>query len=115
MRHHCVESAGQVNVVTVDKGDNVASRAFEALVDCVYLAAIFFAFPVGQFVFVAADDGNAFIGAATVDDDVLERLITLIQNRQDRLFRNRPWLNDGVMMLSLIAINCWTGFQDLQN
>src|SRR5215218_9195278 len=85
--HHRVEGSGQLYVVAVDERENVAGGSLKALVDRVYLAAILFTFPIGEFVFVAANDRNAFVGAAAVDDDVLERLITLIQDGEDRLFQ----------------------------
>src|ERR1043165_2265711 len=85
--HDGVESAWEVNVVAVDESDNVAGGTCESLVDRVHLSTIFFAFPVGELVFVAADDRNTLVSAGTVDDDVLERLVTLIQHREDRLFQ----------------------------
>src|SRR5260370_20061285 len=51
------------------------------------LAAIFFTHPVGQMLFVALDDFASFIRAATVDDDVFEIRILLIEYRQNRLFK----------------------------
>src|ERR1700741_713829 len=85
--HHCVECAGQINIVAVDERENVARGFFETFVDRVYLPAIFFTYPVSQLVLVAANDRDTLISASSVDDDVLERLITLIQYRQDRLFQ----------------------------
>src|SRR5215213_5236860 len=39
---HRIEGTGQVNVVAVDEGENVARGSFETLVDRVHLAAILF-------------------------------------------------------------------------
>src|ERR1044071_4266009 len=85
--HHGVECAGQINIVAVDERENVAGGFFEPFIDRVYLSTIFFTYPVSQLVLVAANDRNTLISAAAVDDDVFERLITLIQYRQNRLFQ----------------------------
>src|SRR4029079_8545768 len=85
--HHCVECAGQINIVAVDERENVARGFFETFVDRVYLSTIFFTYPISQLVLVAANDRNTLISAAAIDDDVFEWLITLIQYRQDGLFQ----------------------------
>ena len=85
--HHGVERARQVNIVAVDESENVSSRFFESLVDRMHLPAIFFTHPVSKTVFVATNNRNAFVSAAAVDHDVLERLVSLLEHGQDRLFQ----------------------------
>src|ERR1044071_83997 len=84
---HCVECARQIYVVAVDERENVARSAFETFIDRVHLATIFFTHPVSELVFVTANDGNTLVGAAAIDDDVLERFMPLVQYRQSRLFQ----------------------------
>src|SRR5690242_9080730 len=62
-----VECTRQVDVVAVEKRDHVASHSFEAFIDCVYLATIFFTHPVSKLVFVALDDRNTVVRAAAID------------------------------------------------
>src|SRR5688572_7161434 len=84
--HHSRERAGQIEIVAVEKGEDVSGRAFESFIDRVDLSAILFADPVGEAIFVLANDRDAFVSAAAVDDDVLERFVALLQDGKDRLF-----------------------------
>src|SRR5580765_772830 len=51
-----------------------------------HLAAILFADPIGQMLFIATNDLDALISAATVDNNVFEIRILLIEDRPNRLF-----------------------------
>ncbi len=53
---------------------------------CMQLAAILFAGPVGQMLFMTTNDLDALISAATVDNNVFEIRILLIEDRPNRLF-----------------------------
>src|SRR5215208_3112483 len=96
--HHSVEGARQINIITVDECYNVASDLLETLVDCVHLPAIFFTHPVSQPAFIATNDRGTFVGAATIDHDVFERFVSLLQHGQDRLFQEpslvKRWRDD---------------------
>ena len=59
----------------------------EALVEGVGLAAVLFADPEGEVLFVALDDVDGAVGAATVDDDVLEFWVVLGEDGVDGLLQ----------------------------
>src|SRR5258707_6240850 len=80
------ERSRQIQIVAIQKTENITRRLRNPFVDCMDLATIFFAHPVGQMLFIALDDFDSFIRAATVDDDVFEIRILLIEYRQNRLF-----------------------------
>src|SRR6202008_2893586 len=60
--HDGIECAGKVNIVAIDKSENVSGGPFETFVDRVHLAAILFTHPVRQLVFVAPNDGDTVVG-----------------------------------------------------
>ncbi len=78
--HRGVEHPGQVNIVAVDECEDIPGRFLETLVDRMNLPAIFFTHPVRKLVFIPANDRDAFVSAATVDHDVLERLVALLEH-----------------------------------
>ena len=59
------------------------------------LAALRFAHPVCQLLFVLSDNLNAVIRAAAVDDDVLKIRVTLLQDGEDGLFKELPLVEGG--------------------
>src|SRR5258706_11720426 len=79
------ECSGQIDIVAVDKGEDVAGGQFESFVNRVDLPAIFLANPIRQPIFIAANDLDSFIRAAPVDDYVFEVGILLIEDLQHRL------------------------------
>src|SRR5688500_11243632 len=84
--HYGRKRSGKIEIVAVEKGEDVASCSFESFINRMDLAAILFAYPVGETIFVLLDDRDAFVSAAAVDHDVLERFVTLFQDGKDRLF-----------------------------
>jgi len=94
-----IEGTGEIYVVAVDESKNVACRTLKSFVDCVHLASILFADPVSEVLFVALDYVDSFIRAAAIDDDVLQRFVSLVEYRQNRLFKKSSlierWSNDG--------------------
>src|SRR5438034_1056636 len=56
-------------------------RDVDALVDRMALSPVGFAYPVAQVLLVLPDHPDALICAATVDDDVLEVRIALVEHR----------------------------------
>ena len=84
--HDRVERSRQVNVIAVEERADIAGGFRESLVDCVDLAAVFFALPVSKTILVTTNHFDAFVSAATVDDHVLERFVSLVQHGQYRLF-----------------------------
>src|SRR5437667_11877793 len=83
---HRRERAGQIEIVAVYETENLAGCFLDPFIDCLHLAAILFADPVGQVLFITTNDLDALISAATVDDYVFEIRILLIEDRQNRLF-----------------------------
>src|ERR1051325_11550377 len=81
------ERSRQIEIVAVDKPEDVARRSLDAFVDGVHLTAIFLAYPVSQSIFVSTNDVKCFIGAAAVDNDIFKVWIVLIENGQNRLFQ----------------------------
>src|SRR5258708_2766458 len=84
---HHRERARQIEVIAVNKAEDVAGRLRDTLVNCMDLTPIFLADPERESIFIATNDLEGFIGATTVDNDVLEIGIILIENRQNRLFQ----------------------------
>src|SRR6185369_3598503 len=82
-----IEGAGEINIVAVEETKDVACRTLKTFVDGVHLASILFADPVSKVLLVAFDYIDTFIRAAAVDDDVLQRFVSLIQYRLNRLFK----------------------------
>ena len=72
------ERPRRVLVVGVDQRHHLAARPGKALVQGVEVAVVFLADPVGEAVGVFADDVDAAVGGAAVDDGVFE-------------IRDKPW------------------------
>src|SRR5215470_5507268 len=86
MRGHGGECAGQVNIITINEGDNIPGHLLQSFVDGVHLAAVFFAHPVGKPPFVTTKDGHSLVCASAIENDVFEVRIALIQDRENRFF-----------------------------
>src|ERR1051325_4189229 len=69
----------QVKIIAVEISDNVAGHTRQPFVNRIHLPAIFFADPKRQSILVTPNYLNAVVRAATIDDDVLEVLIILIE------------------------------------
>src|ERR1700694_3601758 len=82
---HSRERARQVHIITVHESHDLASCLCHALVDGLDLPAIFLAYPKRQLLFIAMNYFDAVVAAFAVDDDVLQRFVTLVENRKDRL------------------------------
>src|ERR1051325_5467405 len=74
------ERSRQIEIVAVNKREDLAGGSLDAFVDGVHLTAIFFAHPESQSIFVSTNDRNRFIRTTAVDDDVFEVWIILIQD-----------------------------------
>src|SRR6266404_6218815 len=85
--HHRVERARQIDIVAINEAEYVAGRLLKALINRMDLTPIFFTDPEGEPIFIAPNDLYRFVGAAAVDDDVLEIGIILVEHRQNRLFQ----------------------------
>ena|SRR5438128_3139394 len=89
------QRARQIEIVAVDKAKDIARGLLETFIDGMHLPAIFLADPVGEMLFVLTNDVDAFVVAAAVDDDVLKRLVPLIEHRQDRFFEKLSLIKRG--------------------
>ena len=90
-----VERSRKIEIVAVEPTDNLASRHTKALVDRIRLPVVGFRNPVCEVSFVALDDRDAFVGAASIDNDVLEISIVLEQHRAERAFNVCPLVVGG--------------------
>src|SRR6185295_4119587 len=81
------ESVGQIKVVAIEVGHNLAGRMVQALGQCVRLPAIFFTDAVSQLVCVFANYFQNAVGASAVDDNTFQRLVVLLENGKNRLFK----------------------------
>ena len=77
---HEIERAGKVEVVAVEPTHDITGGSTKSLVNRVCLAGVRFGHPVVEASFVVLDDRGAFIGAASVDDEVFEIRIVLKQH-----------------------------------
>jgi hypothetical protein len=84
---HEIECAGKVEVVTVEPTHDFTGGSTKSLVNRVCLAGIRFGDPVVEASFVVLDDRGAFVGAASVDDEVFEIRIVLKQHRSQRALK----------------------------
>src|SRR6185437_7038683 len=96
------KGAIQVIVVAIQVSDDVSSCELQTLVDRVRLTTILFANPIGQTAFVLPNDINGPIRTSTIDDDVFQVWISLVEHRGDRLLdklrliqRGRDYGNSG--------------------
>src|SRR6266849_5186644 len=53
---HRRERAGQIEIVTVYETENVAGCLLDPFINCMHLAAILFAYPIGQVLFITTND-----------------------------------------------------------
>src|SRR5205085_8480545 len=81
-RHH----SRQEGVVGAEPAQDLALGTPEAGVERVDLAAVGLTAPPREPVAVGADDIDASVGGAAVEDDVLDRLVVLREHGLDRLF-----------------------------
>jgi hypothetical protein len=87
--HHARDGPGQQRVVRAQPAKEIAGGALERDVERGGLAAVGAARPPRQPVLVAADDLDAAVRRAAVDDGILERRVVLRQHRLDRLLEER--------------------------
>src|SRR5712671_1598905 len=95
MCRHRAERPRKIEIVAVQERENVSRGSREPLVDRVGLAAVFFGHPVGEVLFMPADDVDALVRAAAVDDDVLDLRAFLAEHRSDGLFEESPLIERG--------------------
>jgi hypothetical protein len=92
------KGAIEIVIVTVQIGEDVARRPLQAFVNRVHLPAVVFAYPVGKTVLIFADNINATVRAAAIDDDILKVSVTLSNDRANRLLNIGSlvigWSND---------------------
>jgi hypothetical protein len=79
-RDRGVEGAGQVVVVAVDVGDELAGGSSQTLVEGVGLPTVGLGDPPGEAIAIALDDLRRTVGRAPVDDDVLQIGVALVED-----------------------------------
>src|SRR5205807_6752151 len=93
--NYSIERARQIKIVAIDISEYVARRSCQTFIDRVHLPAILITFPVSQTIFIALDYADTLVRAATVDDNVLERLTLLIKHRAHGLLEILPLIKGG--------------------
>jgi hypothetical protein len=86
---HARHGAREQRVVGVEVAHVRAARAREAAVQRRHLTRVLLPDRRGQPALVALDDLDAPVRRAVVDDDVLDRLVALLQHRADRRLQVR--------------------------
>src|SRR5262249_1108015 len=74
-------------IVRVQPTENIAGGEHESSVDCLGLSPVLLAHPAGEKLLIAFDDVDAVVAAAPVHDDVFKVRVSLIEDRQNRLFQ----------------------------
>ncbi len=81
------ECAPQINVTRIDPAQNIAAGAFEPLGDSLRISAIGLADPAGDPILILADDVDAAVGGAAVDNEVLVAGREIVEHGDNRLFK----------------------------
>src|SRR5207253_86789 len=83
-------SASFVDVIRVQPTKEISTSFGKSLIDSLRLTLICFTDPIGNPLFVLAQDCYSLVCATSIDHDVFEIRISLQQNRTDRFLDKRP-------------------------
>ncbi|MCU0488249.1 MAG: hypothetical protein MUE67_04760 [Anaerolineales bacterium] len=82
-----MDRAGEIDVIGVQPGDDLAGGSPEALINCLSLTPVWFRDPPGQAVGVPLDDCRAFIGGGAIHNAIFQLDAILLKDRLDGLFQ----------------------------
>src|SRR5438309_1804096 len=83
---HRGQGTRQIEIITIEISYDVARGLGQSLVESMRLTAILFAHPKSELAFVFANNFDAAVSAAAIDDDEFQRFILLIKHRVNCLF-----------------------------
>src|SRR5215468_5153567 len=80
-----IECAGEEEIVAVYEAKPVAGSAIDSLIEGIYLATVLFADPPGKPVLVPLDNIQRVVRAATIDHNILDVGVPLVEHRKQGL------------------------------